>query len=186
MIVVLLAGVSCRPARSSADSFDWRNVNGVNWLTSVKNQGGWGTCWDFAACGVLEAKYMLTRNDPTFQPDVSEEQCVNAGVGGIDGGWPESCFAYFKSTGVVSEAELPYGEQGLPYWPLQPGWENRVWKSVSNSNYITNTTENYKAKLKAYGPLSTCLDSSNDLYSSVADMAAQLSRAYDSIPIMPW
>jgi len=55
----------------SADSFDWGSVNGYNWNTPVKSQFG-GTCWDFSACGTLEAKYKLTRNDPSFNADVSE------------------------------------------------------------------------------------------------------------------
>ena len=63
----------CSFAPVAAEDFDWRGVNGQNWLTSVKDQFG-GTCWDFAACGALEAKYMLTRNDTSYQPDVSEQQ----------------------------------------------------------------------------------------------------------------
>jgi hypothetical protein len=36
--------------------FDWRNVNGQNWMTPVKDQNPCGTCWDYAACGVMEAQ----------------------------------------------------------------------------------------------------------------------------------
>jgi C1A family cysteine protease len=70
VLLLLAAGVCLSGGLVSADDFDWRNVNGVNWVSSVKDQGSAGTCWDFAACGILEAKYMLTRNDMTFQPDV--------------------------------------------------------------------------------------------------------------------
>ena len=56
-----------------ADSFNWQSVNGYNWNSPIESQFG-GTCWDFSACGTLEAKYMLTRNDPTFYADVSEQE----------------------------------------------------------------------------------------------------------------
>ena len=84
---IVAVGVFMLDGRLSADSFDWRNVNGQNWLTCVKDQGNAGTCWDFAGCGILEAKYMLTRNDTTFQPDLSEQQLCCAGVGSISGGY---------------------------------------------------------------------------------------------------
>ena len=56
-----------------ADSFDWQSVNGLNWNTPVKTSLA-GRAGIFPPCGTLEAKYMLTRNDPSFDPDVSEQQ----------------------------------------------------------------------------------------------------------------
>ena len=68
----------------NADDFNWENIGGQSWLTPVKDQASTGACWDFATCGALEAKYMLTRNDNTFQPDVSEQQMVCDGSCGND------------------------------------------------------------------------------------------------------
>ena len=42
-------------------------------IRPVESQFG-GTCWDFSSCANIEAKYKLTRNDPTFNPDVSEQE----------------------------------------------------------------------------------------------------------------
>lgn len=164
--------------RAAADSFDWRNVNGQNWNSTVKNQFG-GTCWDFSACGVLEAKYKLTRNDSTFNIDVSEQQIcweTNPDMGSTSGGWGSSVLAYFTSHGVVSEAECPHQtsseDAGIaPYWPLAAGWENRVWKSVSNGS-VSNDTNVMKQYLKANGPLEVGISAGNDLFDSPAAIKA--------------
>ena len=174
-----------------ADSFDWRTVSGLNWNTPVKSQFG-GTCWDFSACGTLESHYMLTRNDPLFQPDVSEQQVcweTNPDMGSTGGGWGPSVLNYFTSHGVVSETECPYQSSSpdtgiAPYWPLATGWQNRVWKSASNLNDFTNDTNTMKAYLKTTGPLEVGIWASHDLYTSVADMIANYRARTPRVSIM--
>ena len=66
--------------------------------------------------GTLEAKYKLTRNDPTFDIDLSEQNLISEGP---SGGTP-ALFPY--TTGVCTEAELPYTSiDASPLYPLQPG-----------------------------------------------------------------
>jgi autotransporter-associated beta strand protein len=173
-IVALLAiGVCLSSQIATADSFDWQVVNGLNWNTPVESQFG-GTCWNFSACGTLEAKYKLTRNDPVFNDDVSEQEVDWEGyMGSTGGGNGEAVLTYFTTHGVVSASECP--TQGTdvgsaPYWPLASGWQNRVFKSTSNVNQITNVTATMKLDLKMYGPMEVGCTASNDLYTSVADL----------------
>ena len=54
-------------------SFDWRNVDGVNYVSAVRNQGGCGSCYAFSSMGMLESRVrILTANSRqfTFSPQV--------------------------------------------------------------------------------------------------------------------
>ena len=183
-IVVLLAVGVCLSSHSAlADSFSWQSVNGLNWNTPVESQFG-GSCWDFSACATLEAKYKLTRNDASFDDDVSEEEvCWEQYMGSsANGGWGPSVLTYFTTHGVVSAAECPYQpsspDTGIaPYWPLSSGWQNRAWMSTSNLNDFvggvgTATIATMKNYIKTTGPLEVGIWAGNDLYTSVADMKA--------------
>ena len=147
------------PRAASADSFNWQNVNGSNWNSTVKSQFG-GTCWDFGSVATFEAKYMLSRNDPSFVPDMSEQQLcweTNPDLGGTGGGGGTAAMAYLASHGVVSELECPV-ETNSAYWdspgpgdpwPLASGWQNRCWISTANTTpFVTSTTAGIKAALK--------------------------------------
>ena len=160
---LVLIGAACLVA--SADSFDWRNVGGNSYVTPIRNQSMSATCAAFGATAVLESKYMITRNDYSYNPNLSEQSLTCAGlIDVVNGGWEHRCLDYFTSTGIVSEAELIYtGQSSSLDWPLQPGWQDRVWKSASNRNFLPSDTASMKAELKAYGPLAVAIDATEDM-----------------------
>ncbi|MBN2580747.1 MAG: hypothetical protein JXB10_17305, partial [Pirellulales bacterium] len=188
--IVLLTGILVAiPCFATAESFDWRNVAGLNWLTPVKNQFG-GTCWAFSSTGTLESQYKLTRNDYAFNPDCSEQQVVwetDPDMGSTGGGMEMDALSYMTYHGLVSEAECPHQSSSenvgiAPYWPLADGWQNRVWKSTSNQNYINDSMANLKSMLKTQGPLLTTCYAGWDLYTSVADLKANYRGVYEESP----
>jgi len=78
---ISLAQVDELPTR-----LDWRDNNG-NWVTSVKNQGNCGSCWDFSATAQVEAWWQIVNENPTADIDLSEQFVLScAGAGSCSGG----------------------------------------------------------------------------------------------------
>ncbi len=151
---------------ANADHFNWRDVDGKNYLTSVKHQGAAASCWILAATGVLEARFDVWFDDPDLNLDLSEQHVICDGrYGGSNGGFEYGALAFFRDIGVVTEEELPYTASNTsPLWPLQPGWEDRVHKITEYEEYITSSNQNIKDYLHTYGPLLGTMNTHYDWY----------------------
>ena len=100
--------------------YDWSAYGKV---TDIKDQGGCGSCWAFAAAAALESRYLIKRglNTTSTNINLSEQQlvdCVSSprtntagtayGSGGCGGGWSTDAFDYARKYNVTFEATYPY------------------------------------------------------------------------------
>lgn len=86
-------------------SVDWRNQAG--YLTGVKNQGGCGSCWAFAATSSFETAYKIQHPTTTIQ-HYSEQELVSCSIGapyynyGCNGGMYDGAWYYIYLKGGIS------------------------------------------------------------------------------------
>ncbi|OGY51220.1 MAG: hypothetical protein A3J65_02725 [Candidatus Buchananbacteria bacterium RIFCSPHIGHO2_02_FULL_45_11b] len=125
------------------DSWDWRNVHGENWMTSVKDQGPAGTCQAFAFMGGMEAQINLYYNNRVnidlseqIKPDCSfpggeiEELIPRTGDYGYEPEAPdENCDPYAWRREIKGS---PY----CNYNYICSDWKERVWKSELKNKII--------------------------------------------------
>ncbi|MBI5219453.1 MAG: T9SS type A sorting domain-containing protein, partial [Bacteroidia bacterium] len=79
---------------------DWSGFD-----SPVKNQGGCGSCWAFAAVGLLEN----IANQAGFGvQNLSEQVIVSCVSNHCSGGWYYNAFDYVKDNGIIPENCFPY------------------------------------------------------------------------------
>jgi C1A family cysteine protease/PKD repeat protein len=98
-------------------SFSWTENDG-DWTSPVKNQGNCGSCWDFAAIGLIESLINIEENHPGLDPDLSEQYVLSclSGAGSCNGGLSQKALELIISTkekgnfynGVPLESCMPY------------------------------------------------------------------------------
>ncbi|WAR25374.1 CATC-like protein [Mya arenaria] len=99
-----------RLADNLPTEFDWRNVDGMNYVSPIRNQGSCGSCYAFASMGMNEARWRIMTNNtvtPVFSPqDVVE--CSEYSQG-CEGGFPYLIGGkYAEDFGLVLEECNPY------------------------------------------------------------------------------
>jgi C1A family cysteine protease len=150
-------------------AYDLRNVNGQNFITPIKDQGGCGSCVAFGSVAVIESTLRVQSNNPNLAIDLSEAQLFycHGGASGrtcANGWWPtgndgslEAC----KTQGLADEACYPYvaGDQSCN---VCSDWQNRAYK-VTDHHQITDLND-MKSWISTRGPLTGCFLVYSDFY----------------------
>lgn len=80
----------------------------AGFVTPVRDQGYWGSCWAFSAMAAYESSYKINCGAAI---NTSEEFVVNcSNAGDWDGGWPYKVMSWmtFNQKNVSDESALPY------------------------------------------------------------------------------
>ena len=144
---------------------DWRNKGG-NWVTSVKDQGGCGSCVAFCSCSTIESAVRIKLANANYAIDLSEGFLQFCGGGSCGGGGLTSGLAFAKSTVVVDEACMPYtagnGQNMNCASARCSNWQSRLTKISSYTGY--STMQARKDALATKGPLLAGMAVYNDFF----------------------
>ncbi len=144
--------------------WDWRNVEGANWTTPIRDQQGCGSCVAFGTVAVLEAMVKRYHNDATLQPDLSEAHLFFCGCGACcdKGWWPSYALDYAKQAGVPDEACFPYRDRDMPCDNSCEDWQSRVIKVVDWQEVLNVASR--KEWLATKGPMVGCMAVYRDFF----------------------
>ncbi len=139
------------------ESFSWRDINGKDYTTPIKNQAPAPTCEAYALCASLETM-MQYKLGEIYTPDLSETHLYFYAGGTYDAGYVNLVDAanYLITNGVPDEGCYPdpHRPYDYPFISLD-GWQNRTVK-IKEWGWVNNTETEIKKALIDHGPLIFC------------------------------
>lgn len=172
------------PVQRLPKSFSWTNLNGINYISPIKNQGECPTCWAHALIADLEATAKIENlfgTDKSY-PDYSEQElldcCYHCHDSSINQQYDQpntngnSCMPgniwasadYFKTEGVGTEANYPYKPTYKKTKCRKDAKSNEPKIMIDNWEWVTTGTYDQPLIKQAllHGPLVTSMYFDNE------------------------
>jgi hypothetical protein len=165
IIIILFGGIPVLSIEQSnikqtnlPDSFCYRDIDGVDYTTPVRDQSPAPTCEAYGICAALETIIQYQTKE-IFSPDLSECHLYFYAGGTYESGYVnlKDAANYSIDYGVPDEGCYPDPHRAFDYpYESVPGWENRTVK-IQSWGWVNHDTESIKQALIDYGPLIFCM-----------------------------
>jgi len=155
------------------ESWDWRNVSGVNYLDEVIDQGECGSCYMVATTHMLSARHRIHLHDPSFEgfsinfPLYCSEytQGCNGGYAFLASRWAEDVGLVPRSCSVYTATAAAGGDRCR--LQCDTGKLEKSWRA-QNHHYVGGyygaaNEEAMKRELVEHGPLVVSFEPQSDL-----------------------
>ena len=145
-------------------AIDWRNVNGQDWTTPIRNQAGCGSCVAFGTVAAIESRMEIANSNSGLNPDLSEAHLFYCGCGECcSSGWyPDAALNFARNTGIADENCYPYTDYDQACSPCTD-WQSRITK-ITDWIGTSNVAE-MKQALADSGPLEATMAVYEDFFS---------------------
>jgi len=148
------------------EKWDWRDVDGVDWTTPVKDQlqDLCGSCWAFGALSALEANVKIWNDDPFEDVDLSEQYLLSCSPGSCSGWYLSFTLRWIKQNGMIIESCFPYSaDDTIPCESKCSEYREYLF-GITNYQKIPRDIEQIKNALVTYGPLPASMIVYEDFY----------------------
>lgn len=173
--------------------FDWRDKNGTDWVTIVKNQSPAGSCWSFSTTGQLEAWWKIKNSMPDSAIDLSEQFLIScnpkadANSGYNVGATLDFIISY---GGIAHEACFPYEGTDIDSSECCSDWKTNAitipdWGYITSNIADVNTIKNAVYR----HPLSASYIVYDDFYSysgGVYEQTSDVEEGGHAVLIVGW
>ncbi len=138
-------------------AFDWRNVDGINYVTTPAKLQTDGTCASHASTDALESCVLRMGLSNDIHLDLAENAIIDT-IGG--GGNLHGIAAFMQTTGLPPISWYPGGSS-----TAVPGWEFHTYRQTSWDCLYPETADQVKSYLVGYGPVVTTMNCPPDFFS---------------------
>ncbi len=160
-----LTNNSIGPSAVLPAAFSWRDINGTDYTTHIRDQSPAPTCEAFGLCAALETKMQYQLKE-LYNPDLSENHLYFYAGGTIEQGYVNIVDAaqYLMEVGVPDEGCFPDPHRPVDYsFESLPGWENRTVK-ITEWGWVDHDINTMKQALIDHGPLIICINFWQDFF----------------------
>ncbi len=150
--------IKSKDARVLPTSYDLRDDDGNNYISAIRNQNPWGTCWTFAAIASIESNWKKNEENSTIDLSEANMAKCHGYIFDIDSGGNQ-----YVSTAYLTRLAGPLYESSDPYENI----EDRLCPAINKNTdipayadevlWLGNDRRLIKQMIYDYGALATSM-----------------------------